>query len=75
MSAEAELDSLVEDEFHLGLDSIIEDGNCDDTSAPETACSHTSGRQLRRRLVTAESIAQLAAMEKPSLLQRLLRRH
>ncbi|KMS60308.1 hypothetical protein V474_01075 [Novosphingobium barchaimii LL02] len=32
---------------------------------------HTTGSQLRRRLVTAESIAALSAHEKPSLLQRI----
>jgi len=35
---------------------------------------HTTGSQLRRRLVTPESIAELAAHRKPSLLQRILRR-
>lgn len=35
---------------------------------------HTTGTQLRRRLVTAESIAELATHKKPSLLQRLLRK-
>jgi len=35
---------------------------------------HTTGTQLRRRLVTAESIAELDARRKPSLVQRLLRR-
>jgi hypothetical protein len=34
---------------------------------------HTTGTQLRRRLVTAESIAELDAV-RPTLLQRLLRR-
>ncbi|MCJ2188689.1 hypothetical protein [Novosphingobium beihaiensis] len=42
--------------------------------APTPASEHASGTQLRRRLVTQESIAELAAAEKPSLLQRLLRR-
>jgi hypothetical protein len=35
---------------------------------------HTTGSQLRRRLVTPESIAELAAHKKPSLIQRILRR-
>lgn len=35
---------------------------------------HVTGTQLRRRFVTAESIAEFEAMKKPSLLQRLLRR-
>lgn len=35
---------------------------------------HTTGTQLRRRLVTAESIEALASTARPSLLQRLLRR-
>lgn len=35
---------------------------------------HTTGTQLRQRLVTAESIAELATYQKPSLLQRLLRK-
>lgn len=35
---------------------------------------HTTGSQLRRRLVTPESIAELTAHKKPSLIQRLLRR-
>lgn len=35
---------------------------------------HTTGSQLRHRLVTPESIAELAAIAKPSLLQRLLGR-
>lgn len=35
---------------------------------------HTTGSQLRRRLVTPESIAELAGEQKPSLLQRLMRR-
>ncbi len=35
---------------------------------------HTSGTQLRKRLVTPESIAALETVQKPSLLQRLLRR-
>lgn len=35
---------------------------------------HATGSQLRRRLVTPESIAELQASEKPSLIQRILRR-
>ncbi|WP_232493925.1 hypothetical protein [Novosphingobium kaempferiae] len=35
---------------------------------------HTTGTTLRRRLVTPESIAELQASEKPSLIQRILRR-
>lgn len=35
---------------------------------------HTTGTQLRRRLVTPESIAELAESRRPSLLQRLLGR-
>ena len=35
---------------------------------------HTTGTQLRRRLVTPESIAELETQRKPSLVQRLLRR-
>lgn len=35
---------------------------------------HTTGSQLRRRLVTPESIAELAAHKQPSLIQRILRR-
>ncbi|MFT4055777.1 MAG: hypothetical protein QM681_14840 [Novosphingobium sp.] len=34
---------------------------------------HTTGSQLRHRFVTAESIAELAGTEKPSLVSRLLR--
>lgn len=36
--------------------------------------SHTTGTQLRRRIVTPESIAELEALEKPSLFQRIFRR-
>ena len=35
---------------------------------------HVTGTELRRRLVTEESIAELEAARKPSLLQRLFRR-
>jgi hypothetical protein len=35
---------------------------------------HTTGTQLRHRLVTPESIAELESHRKPSLVQRLLRR-
>ncbi|MFC6436463.1 hypothetical protein ACFQAQ_15155 [Novosphingobium resinovorum] len=35
---------------------------------------HTTGSQLRHRFVTAESIAELADIKKPSLWQRLLGR-
>jgi hypothetical protein len=35
---------------------------------------HTTGSQLRRRLVTPESIAALAAHEKPSLMRGLIHR-
>ena len=35
---------------------------------------HTTGTQLRRRLVTPESIAELQEVPRPTLLQRLLRR-
>ncbi|PNU04568.1 hypothetical protein [Novosphingobium guangzhouense] len=35
---------------------------------------HTTGSQLRRRFVTAQSIAELAHVKKPSLWQRLLGR-
>lgn len=36
---------------------------------------HTTGSALRRRLVTSESIAELAAMPRPGLIQRLFGRH
>ncbi|WP_159983579.1 MULTISPECIES: hypothetical protein [unclassified Novosphingobium] len=35
---------------------------------------HTTGSQLRRQFVTAESIARLAAHEKPNLVRDLIRR-
>jgi hypothetical protein len=73
MSADAEDDALVDDAFHLGVDSIMEDGFYEDY-ATSTEGSHTSGKQLRRRLVTQESIDELAAVEKPSLLQRIFGR-
>ncbi len=73
MSADAEDDALVDNAFPLGVDSIIEDGFYDDY-AINAEGSHTSGRQLRRRLVTQESIDELAAVEKPSLLQRIFGR-
>lgn len=51
-----------------------------DEDAPETDANtdagtfgQASGRQLRHRFVTPESIAELASTEKPSLLQRLFR--
>ncbi|KQM19469.1 hypothetical protein [Novosphingobium sp. Leaf2] len=34
---------------------------------------HTTGTQLRRRIVTADSIAQLTANARPSVMQRVLR--
>ncbi|WP_237449679.1 hypothetical protein [Novosphingobium silvae] len=34
---------------------------------------HITGSELRRRLITPESIAELASQQKPSLLQRLMR--
>ena len=41
---------------------------------PPEVPAHTTGTQLRRRIVTPESIAELEALEKPSLFQRLFRR-
>lgn len=65
-----------EDEFLLDATSMI-GGNIESLAAPEDACSpagHTTGKQLRQRLITPESIAELHAAEKPTLVQRLLRR-
>lgn len=42
--------------------------------APPVIDSHVSGTQLRKRLVTPESIAELEAARKPNLLDRLFRR-
>ncbi|MCT2400555.1 hypothetical protein [Novosphingobium mangrovi (ex Huang et al. 2023)] len=73
MPANAASAEWAEDEFHLEIDSIVEEPDPDHSETP-TPGSHASGAQLRRRFVTPESIADLAGAEKPSLLQRLLRR-
>ncbi|MCJ2176983.1 hypothetical protein [Novosphingobium album (ex Hu et al. 2023)] len=65
-----------EDEYLLETASMVGSDMPDQDVRDEqlAAADHTTGRQLRHRLVTPESIAQLEANEKPSLLQRLLRR-
>ena len=76
MSADFTHGTQGEEEFLLDTASMV----FDDTLSPEgqqteaPADGHATGRQLRHRLITAESIAELEATGKPSLLQRLLRR-
>ncbi|WP_067732840.1 hypothetical protein [Novosphingobium naphthalenivorans] len=76
MSADFAHGTAEEDEFLLDITSMMESDAPGEASPDDefAAADHTTGAQLRRRLVTQESIAELAATEKPSLLQRLLRR-
>ncbi|MEJ2457458.1 MAG: hypothetical protein P8Y58_04625 [Novosphingobium sp.] len=77
MSADVARGTAEEDEFIPDTPSMVNEGIPDRDALYETSrppCDQASGTQLRHRLVTAESIAQLAATEKPGLLKRLLRR-
>ena len=64
------------DEYLLETTAFDEEKSSDfqDRPAPLMPSGHASGTQLRHRFVTPETIAELAASERPSLLQRLLRR-
>ncbi|MBF7011920.1 hypothetical protein [Novosphingobium sp. HR1a] len=70
----------VEAEFPAMLDlRELADPEADPGHEPEglylpLPYGHTTGSQLRHRFVTAESIAELADIKKPSLWQRLLGR-
>jgi hypothetical protein len=66
---------------HAGLHELRElaDHDADPGQEPEAWAlppppDHLTGTQLRKRFVTEESIAELEAATRPSLLQRLFRR-
>jgi hypothetical protein len=76
MPASALDSEWAEDEFRLEIEAIVGEDAHEPHAGhkPAPTGTHTTGAQLRRRLVTAESIADLAAAKKPSLIQRVLGR-
>ncbi|SFG41578.1 hypothetical protein SAMN05518801_12410 [Novosphingobium sp. CF614] len=72
------VDDVADNEFRLSIDAIMHEDGTNHGAAEigrDFRAAHATGTQLRHRLVTPESIAELAATTRPSLLQRLLRRH